>query len=137
MRLSLSAFVTGFATLGLEIAGHKEPPMKTRPSVIAAAFGAAVVLAVPAPAIQNAEDVSAGERFRRPNVSIDTETRLPGGGMLAKGLPADVEIETSGRERSRRRSSRAARARARRTASSSSTAAPPGARARARTGRAR
>jgi hypothetical protein len=70
--------------------------MKIRPSVIAAAFGAAAVIAASAPAIQNAEDVSAGERFRRPNVSIDTETRLPGGGMLAKGLPAEVEIESLG-----------------------------------------
>lgn len=60
----------------------------------ALALAAATVLAAPAPAIQNAEDVSAGERFRRPNVSIDTETRLPDGGMLLKGVPADVEIET-------------------------------------------
>ncbi|MBK9063365.1 MAG: hypothetical protein IPL89_09250 [Acidobacteria bacterium] len=68
--------------------------MKIRPSVIAAAFAA--VIAAPAPAIQNADDVSAGERFRRPNVSIDTETRLPDGGMLLKGSPAEVEIESLG-----------------------------------------
>ena len=70
--------------------------MKIRPSVIAAAFGAAALIATPAPAIQNAEDVSAGERLRRPNVSIDTETRLPDGGMLLKGVPVDVDIESLG-----------------------------------------
>ena len=68
--------------------------MKIRTSVIAAAFAA--VIAASAPAIQNADDVSAGERFRRPNVSIDTETRLPDGGMLLKGSPAEVEIESLG-----------------------------------------
>lgn len=70
--------------------------MKFRPSVIAAAFGAAALVATPAAAIQNAEDVSPGERFRRPNVSVDTETRLPDGGMLAKGAPAEVEVESLG-----------------------------------------
>ncbi len=69
--------------------------MKFRPSILAAAFGAAAVFSAPAPAIQNAEDVSAGERFRRPNVSIDAEARLPGGGTLVKG-PADVEVESLG-----------------------------------------
>lgn len=71
--------------------------MKIRTSAIVAVFGAATVIAASASAVQNAEDVSAGERFRRPNVSIDTETRLPDGGMLLKGVPADVEIESLGR----------------------------------------
>jgi hypothetical protein len=70
--------------------------MKNRIALIAGALVAAAVLAAPARAIQNAEDVSAGERFRRPNVSIDTETRLPDGGMLLKGVPVDVDIESLG-----------------------------------------
>src|SRR5512140_2986805 len=76
-----------------------EADMKFRPSILAAAFGAAAALAPSALAIQNADDVSPGERFRRPNVSIDTETRLPDGGLLLKGFPADVEIESLGKGR--------------------------------------
>jgi hypothetical protein len=57
---------------------------------------AAAWIASPAAAVQNPEDVATGERFRRPNVSIDTETRLPDGGLLLKGSPADVEVQTLG-----------------------------------------
>jgi hypothetical protein len=70
--------------------------MKTRIRSFALVLATAAVLAAPLTAIQNAEDVSLGERFRRPNVSIDTETRLPDGGMLLKGVPVDVDIESLG-----------------------------------------
>jgi hypothetical protein len=70
--------------------------MTTRIRSFALALATATVLAAPARAIQNAEDVSPGERFRRPNVSIDTETRLPDGGMLLKGVPVDVDVESLG-----------------------------------------
>ena len=72
--------------------------MKTRIDTRAAALAlvSALVLAAPARAIRPGDDPAAGERFRRPNVSIDTETRLPDGGALLKGAPAEVEIESLG-----------------------------------------
>ncbi len=66
--------------------------MKIRSMALVASLAA---LAVPALAVQNSNDISPGEHFRRPNVSIDAEARLPGGGTLVKG-PADVEVESLG-----------------------------------------
>jgi hypothetical protein len=70
--------------------------VNTRIPSCALAVALAAVAGAPARAVQNAEDVSPGERFRRPNVSIDTETRLPDGGMLLKGVPVDVDVESLG-----------------------------------------
>lgn len=72
--------------------------MNKRLAILAAAFSAAAVLAAPAAAIQNADDMVTGERFRK-NVSIDTETRLPDGGLLVKGSPTEVEVESLGKGR--------------------------------------